>query len=241
VDESRTAEHQCRSEPGKTGLSQWVQAGPEWKRYTFTTNVPFMPYTKLRVLVREQKEANTLWLDGAMVEEKAEASSEYSSPFPVEMALSLPNPGHVVFDNQSAVVGTKHSGTLPRGAQLKMSIIDLAGKTRVPFSISLPASSFALPNLNGRRGMWKLRAQIVDAQNKALSAPAELIWARLPRPRDSIHATLFSAHIFSSRPITSRWRVPSVCAACACTTRPCWANGPLPKWSRGSFVFTMTA
>jgi hypothetical protein len=44
--------------------------------------------------------------------------------------------------------------------------------------------------------MWKMQAQVVDAQSKALSAPAQLIWARLPRPREiDAKNSFFGTHI----------------------------------------------
>jgi hypothetical protein len=50
--------------------------------------------------------------------------------------------------------------------------------------------------MNNRRGMWKMQAQVVDAQSKALSAPAQLIWARLPRPREiDAKNSFFGTHI----------------------------------------------
>ncbi|HEX8236978.1 MAG TPA: hypothetical protein VF600_13550 [Abditibacteriaceae bacterium] len=180
----------------KDVLDQWVQVGPQWQCYSFSTKIPFQPYSRLRILAQQTAQPNTVWLDGAMIEEKPEASPEYSSPFPVEMALSLANPGHVVFDRERASVNLSTAGQLPRGAQLKLAMTDLGKKILSSSTVTLPATSFALPQLNNRRGMWKMRAQIVDAQSRPLSAPAELIWARLPRPRDiDAKNSYFGTHI----------------------------------------------
>ncbi len=161
-----------------------VTLGTQWKRYTMTTKLPFLPYTQLRFQVPQTTTGNTVWLDGVQLEERAEASPGYIAPEPVELSLQLPQPGHVLLDNEPGLVRLGVAGRLAAGARLRLSVADLAGKSVAVPAVALPATSFALPAMNNRRGTWKLRAQVVDAGGKAISAPYELVWARLPRPKN---------------------------------------------------------
>ena len=55
--------------------------------------------------------------------------------------------------------------------------------------------------MNNRNGIWKLRAQVVDAAGKNLSSPVELVWMRLPH-RKMVDAELsfFGLHVpFNAR------------------------------------------
>ncbi|MDF2440837.1 MAG: hypothetical protein JWN98_1821, partial [Abditibacteriota bacterium] len=160
----------------------------------------FLPSTLLHVRCGSEhtKDGLTLWLDGAMVEEKAEASPEYAAAQPVELSLQLPRSGHVVHDGEKANVRVLTAGTLPQGARLRCTATRLWAGNPVEsvWNVKLPATHFALPDFKGRRGMWKLSAEVVDAANKVLSPPYEVIWARLTRPRE-IYPTksFFGAHI----------------------------------------------
>ncbi len=166
------------------GFSRGMPIGTEWKRYTVSGKLPFMPHTQLRFQIPKTATGNTIWIDGVQFEEKAEASSEYLAPEPVELSLNLPQPGHVLLENEVGTVTVNLAGQVPVGAKLQLSALDLANKNHALPAVDLPAQNFRLPAMNNQRGMWKLRAQVMDAAGKALSAPYELVWARLPRPKD---------------------------------------------------------
>ncbi len=170
-----------------TELYADVQAGTQWQRFTLSGTLPFRRWTQLRISVPDQATATTLWIDGASLEEGAPSSTTYAPSAPVEMTLDLDAPGHVVFDKAEAqvLVSVAQPGAREgvRNVRLARSIEDLNGHVVSLPSLALPAASFPLPKMENRRGMWKLRAQVLAGDGKALSSPVELIWARLPRPK----------------------------------------------------------
>ncbi|PQV62603.1 hypothetical protein B1R32_12715 [Abditibacterium utsteinense] len=165
------------------GFSGNMTLGTQWKRYTVSGTLPFMPYTQLRFQIPNTATGNTIWIDGVQFEEKSAASANYLAPEPIELSLNLPQPGHVLLENEVGTVQVSTAGQLPGGARLQLSALDLRNKTQSLPVVKLPAKSFRLPTMNNRRGTWKLRAQVVSAGGQTLSAPYELVWARLPRPK----------------------------------------------------------
>lgn len=201
-----------------------IALSSQWERYTVTQKMPFLPYTMLRFQAPETKIGNTIWLDGVQFEEKSASSDavtaelgtlarvpkpltrvppHYRASEPVELSLQMSQPGHVVLDGEAATVRVTAAGiSIPIGARLQLSAVDLNGQNSVLPGVALPAApkvtigfdvppriqsvgaSFSLPAMNNRRGTWKLRAQVVDRAGKVLSAPYEMIWARLPRPKN---------------------------------------------------------
>lgn len=160
----------------------------EWKRYTFTGKIPFLPYTSLRFSSPDTSGPNTVWLDGVQLEEASTASPGYLAPEPVELALQLPQPGHVLLGNEKGVVNLGVASQLPgrqlpKGAQLQLSATALNGQHLAVSPVALPATDFVLPAFNNRYGMWKLRAQVMNKEGGPLSAPYNLVWARLPNPK----------------------------------------------------------
>ena len=181
-----------------TDISSDARVGTRWQRFTLADTMPYRRWTRLRLTVAQQADKpRTLWIDGAMLEERAAPSEVYQGAAPVELALDMEAPGHVVFDGQSAEVTVSVGGQLPAGARLRRSMVRLDGRAITLKDLALPAKSFALaPDANQPRGMFKLRGQIVGAQGAALSAPVELVWARLPRPKDvPINDSYFGLHV----------------------------------------------
>jgi hypothetical protein len=154
----------------------------QWQRFSLSTNMPFARDTRIMLEVPQTSAANVVWIDGVQLEEKAAASADYIAPEPVELSLRLPQPGHVLLDNEVGRVGIALAGALPTGAKLQLAVVDLAQKSTNLPAVTLPTAELTLPALNNRRGIWKLRAQVVDGNGTQLSAPYELVWARLPRP-----------------------------------------------------------
>jgi hypothetical protein len=198
-----------------TGVGTQFTVGPTWKRYTWTGTFPYVPFTRLRISCGapaggpEQK----LWIDAVQMEESAHASA-YSAPFPYDLTLHLPRPGSVVFDGEKAAVLVSAAPPVPGGAILRLSAIDLYGRERRMESVTLPVDSFPLPDFTeNRRGLFKLRGQIVDQAGKPLSAPVEMVWARLPKPREidpkksffGLHIQLSPDFIAIARATGHRW------------------------------------
>ena len=185
----------------------------QWQRFTATGKVPFVPYTQINFRVPQTKIDNQIWLDGVQWEEKSAAPDSspqigrdrprYRASEPLELSLQMTQPGHIVIDDEAALVRATVAGTeIPAGTRLQLSALDLNGRnytlpfvafaaappTKIVFDVPAPIQSvstrFALPATHNRFGTWKLRAQVVSAVGKPLSAPFEMVWARLPKPKN---------------------------------------------------------
>lgn len=182
-------------------LDGGVTLGTEWKRYTLSATLPFSPSTQLRFQAPQTTTGNTIWLDGVQFEERSEASPRYIAPEPVELSLELPQPGHVLLEDEVGRVRVGLAGQIPAGARLQLSVVDLAGKVSRPPAVPMaptpaPDPAFRLPAMNNRRGVWKLEARVVDVAGRALSAPYALVWARLPRPKNiDPERSYFGSHL----------------------------------------------
>jgi hypothetical protein len=156
----------------------------------------------------------TLWIDGAMVEERDQPSDSYLAAAPVDLTLTLDRPGHILHDGQTAQAAIELAPQPPAGSTLELTVEDLFGGTTPLPAVSLPASKLALPELPGRpRGMFKLRAVVRDPEGKTLSSPTDLIWARLPKPRDlpptksyfGVHMPIAPSYLAMARAAGLRW------------------------------------
>lgn len=193
-----------------------ARVGTRWQRFSLSGTLPFCRWTQLRVSVPTQESSTRVWMDGASLEEGA-GSQSYAPAAPVEMTLDLDALGHVVFDKQKPQVLVSLAGSLPSGARLSRSIEDLGGRVVNLPALALPsasfASSFALPEMSNRRGMWKMRAQVLGVDGRALSKPVEMIWARLPRPRMiapeksyfGLHLPLSERYVKIGLAVGARW------------------------------------
>ncbi len=196
--------------PNKKG----VMVGTTWQRYTFTTTIPFVEWSRLRLSVYDPKGPFTLWIDGAMVEERAEPSADYVAAAPFDVTLTLAQPGHILHDGQTAAAQLEVAPNPPPGSRIELSVEDLlGGVTKLP-ALALPARTLALPELPGRpRGMFKLRAVLQNAAGTAISPPTELVWARLPKPRDlapdrsyfGLHIPIAPDYLAMARAAGMRW------------------------------------
>jgi hypothetical protein len=200
----------------KTELYAHVAAGPQWKKFSLAGTLPFQRWTQLRINVSNREQATTLWIDGAVLEEGTASAAPYTPSAPVEMTLNLDAPGSVVFDREKKPVALSIAGVLPRGAMLSRTVEDLRGRVlRLP-PVALPRAEFDLPPMGNQRGMWKMRAQVLAgpaADSKPLSAPVELVWARLPRPKVlapensyfGLHVPLSERYVRIGLAVGSKW------------------------------------
>jgi len=221
-----------------TGLQTQAAVGTQWTRVVLEGTPTYAPQTRLSVRVAAGTEPLTLWMDGAMLEESATPSANYLPAFPVELSLDTHRPGTIFFDGENAQIGVTTAwdatASAPQNAHLALQLEDVNGKITTLPSQNLPASQITIaPDVEHARGIWKLRAQVVDAAGKVLSAPTEQVFARLPKPR-TLTATesensYFGVHIPLS-PDTSKSPKTSVRTGCVCMTPASSQNGPL--WSR---------
>lgn len=198
-----------------TQLASDAQVGTSWQRVTLSGVVPFVDWARLRVAAEpDPQKPLSVWLDGAMVEERAEASPEYQAATPIEVALDLDLPGHVVVDQQTAAASLALAPAPPAGATLDLEVEDLLGGTTPLPVLALPASQVILPEIAAHpRGMFKLRLVVRDAAGTALSAPTELVYARLPKARElapdesyfGLHIPLSPDYIALARATGMRW------------------------------------
>ena len=177
----------------------------EWKRYAITAELPYGDETRM-VLRFWPETATTVWADAAQMEEKPEATQEYVPAWPVELGINVTRPGGIVFDGEAApVLITTGGAPLPEGARLSWEVHALKGENVTLPDLALPATTEETPQARreyaleppgeGPRGMFMIRGQIVDADGKALSAPVEAIFARLPQPREMrAEDSFFGAH-----------------------------------------------
>ena len=188
--------------PG-TSLAHGFDLTTEWKRYTWNFTPPLLAEAQYRLSINVNKtQPNAhVWLDGAMLEESAQPAPKFAPDAPIELSVSLPAPAHVIYPNDKIALEVQTVGALPKNAQLKLSVLEVDGTTRALPSFKLPATKMPVPALNNRNGIWKLRAQVVDANNQNLSSPVELVWMRLPRPKTvAADSSFFGIHVpFNAR------------------------------------------
>ncbi len=186
-----------------TSLGHGFTLTTEWKRYTWTFTPPLITESLYRLNINFNKSQPNrhAWIDGIMLEESEHASTEFVLSAPVELGLFLSAPAHVVHPNDKSALDVQTIGILPQGAKLKLHVVEVDGRERALPDFKLSATKMPLPAMNNRSGVWKLRAQVVDANNKKLSAPVELVWMRLPR-RKMVAAenSFFGLHVpFNAR------------------------------------------
>lgn len=187
-------------------LSQSFALTTEWKRYTFTGTPTYRTSTYLTVNSEAANEPLTVWVDGVQVEERSEASPAYIPNAPVELLLGSDCAGHVYHDGEKLALWARISGSAAGGsiAVLKMEVRDLGGKVTaikpVPVRLQDAGQNVAVVvppmNVQKLRGMFKVRATLITAAGKPLSAPAECVYAVLPKPRVlRAESSFFGVHI----------------------------------------------
>lgn len=157
----------------RTPLAAGVGVAKEWQRIVLKGAMPYLRWTRLRVRTRTSEEVS-LWVDAVQVEEAAEPS-DYSPHAPHELALRLNRPGNVIVDGDQGDLALSIVPVPPEGARLKLRMVDVYGATQ---DLSLPA----IPDTP--RGVFKMTAELHSQEGKALASPVELVWARLPKPRE---------------------------------------------------------
>lgn len=184
------------SELERTSLAAGTGIGTEWQRLVLKGVMPYLRWTRLRLRATTPPDGPpiTLWVDAVQVEEAAEPSENYSPRAPHELFLRLNRPGSIVFDDEPALASLAVVPAAPAGTQLKLRLTDVGGATQDLPGLPLPAATIALPATP--RGVFKLTAELITADGKSLSTPVELVWSRLPRPREiNPTASYFGLHV----------------------------------------------
>jgi hypothetical protein len=194
----------------RTPLSAGTGIGTAWQRLVLRGVMPYLRATRLglRASVRE---ATTLWVDAVQVEEAAEPSDRYLPQSPHEVVLRLERPGSIVFDDERAAANLAVAPPPPEGAQLRLRMTDVYGAVTDLPPVALPAATVALPTTP--RGVFKLTAQLASRTGADLASPVELVWSRLPRPREiepsqsyfGLHVPLAPDYVALARASGHRW------------------------------------
>ena len=195
------------------GEQQWVSVGTEWQRFSITRR-PSAKTTRFSFGCYLSRDT-TLWFDGAQLQAGAQPSPEYLPQSPVELDMSTSRAGHVFYDGEDARLTVRTGAqALPPGARLRSQLFDVYGaRTKLP-DVRLPAPQLVIaPDAKRPRGLFKVRAQVVDARGGALSPPVEIVWARVPRPRElapedsffGTHFLLTPEYSAIARAVGMRW------------------------------------
>lgn len=181
----------------RTPLTQGVAIGKEWKRVVVKGVMPYHRWTRFRIRARGE---GSIWVDAAQVEEGPEATP-YASAAPHEVALRLDRPGSII--HEDADVAVTVVPPLEGVFRLRMTDVDGVTKDLPPQPIGerlrLPSTPY---------GVFKLTAEI---EKKSL--PVELVWARLPKPREiepsqsyfGLHMPIEPAYVAMARASGHRW------------------------------------
>ena len=132
--------------PG-TSLGQGFSLTTEWKRYTWTFTPPLITESLYRLSINfNQSPLNRhAWIDGVMLEEAPQASTEFVPAAPVELGVTLDAPAHVVHPNDKSALAIQTIGALPRGAKLKLAVSEVNGTQRALPAQPLPATKMPIP------------------------------------------------------------------------------------------------
>ncbi|OGV38550.1 MAG: hypothetical protein A2X48_00750 [Lentisphaerae bacterium GWF2_49_21] len=193
-----------------------LSVGPEWKRFTFGGKLDtFKKFTWLQINFPQDKEDYTVFVDGIMLEAKAEPSKEYSSSFPYEFMIDTDRVGHIFFDEEKAMFKISAAPSPKDDVKAKIVVQDFSGKELGASSFKLTGDGMFIINAdNLKRGMFKLNAMLVDAEGKQISHTEELTWARIPRPAEmgdgrnsyfGIHTPMVGEYIQIARLTGQRW------------------------------------
>jgi hypothetical protein len=227
-----------------------VQIGTEWTRYSVSGSMVTGTQARLvvRAVARDIKTPVKVWMDAAMLENTEAASPAYQATFPVELGLSVPRPGSIVFDSEVAPVDVQAAGAngkpLPAGARLEWSVENLAGVRSSRPLLPLPIKSLSVPaDAKAPRGLFKVHTQVVDSNGKPLSAPVEQIFARLPRPRTLTAQqrlnSYFGVHI-PLRPEYFKLARAVGATGCGCMILLIPRSGPIVEPQPGQWNWTET-
>lgn len=175
----------------RTGIATDVSLGTEWQRVVLKGRMPFQRWTRLLVRARAaddetpQEKSLTLWIDAVQLEEAAEPSQTYQPKSQYQITLRLDRPGSVVFKDELARADLNVHPKPPQGARVRLEAVDVFGTEYDLSAVQLPEASMKLPSMEKRRlGVFKLTAVLENAEGQALSDPVELVWSRLPKPRE---------------------------------------------------------
>jgi len=213
-------------------LHSYPVAGKKWQRFTWTFSPPLLDSYRMRLVFSAQPDAGerTIFLDGAQLNEGTTPLAEKDPRSALEMTLDTQRPGHIFFPGEKALAQVHIAPAPPVGAVISLSVEDVNGKIiALPSQPALSGIFYGLGNLGKRgvipsssiplpfeqkQGIWKLRAQVRSQAGQNLSAPVEMVWMRLPRPKElanpadsffGVHIPFSPSYIQVARDLGLRW------------------------------------
>lgn len=164
----------------------------EWQRYSFQVTLPHTPdgFHLFRITSHDGR---PYWIDACQAEVGDSATAwQRSGPAQVEVvATAVANAG-LSFTDQDLTARYLVHGTLPAGAVLRAHVVDIRGHQHQLADRVLPAISSTQPHRGNlvaettslaAYGTYRLHLQIIDADQRPLSRPAELSLCRVREPR----------------------------------------------------------
>lgn len=187
--------------------SQSITLEREWKRYSFTVELPPSPngFYLARINTHDR---GVFWVDQLMVE-AADSAGEFRRSGRVELSAVAARPFGLAFEGQPLAFTVAAQGELSALARVAVSVRDLYGNVREQppltgkpegklLTLRGELTALDLPPL----GSFALEFVAQDAAGKALSRPAELLLHRVREPRHlgrDAPESAFGVHVFNSR------------------------------------------
>ncbi len=191
------------------GIHRALNVTGEWQRYTLAGELPFVEGGAFAVRICPLAKADLYVRNVQLVE--GEGPAEFRPGAPVEVAVVPEAPSGLIFDDEAAAVKVIGAGEVPDGARLAVSVCDLyGGVTSVPAAALESGNGFERSMTirlapDGRRGMFRIEAQVLGRGGDALSNVGQGLVARVPRPRYPdrlMPESPFGVHILLDDPYT---------------------------------------
>jgi hypothetical protein len=197
------------------GTERTVSIDREWHQYAVQAT-PGEGQDSMTGQVRILASEDTrIWADAAQIEEAEAASATYLEPHPIEIALTSDRAGAVHHGSDDVHLHVQLSPMAPEGSVLRARVYDLYGDQSVALpELRLPVESLEVPaSVLRPLGVFRIVAEVVDSDGRALTAPTSTRFARLPRPieiepRESffgIHTRFDAEGIAIARATGMRW------------------------------------
>ncbi len=163
-----------------------VHLSTEWKRYSFSVELPPAPGFTYLARVTSHAEG-VFWIDQAMVEVGSQASA-FQANAQVELHAKASRPLGLYLDDEEIQVQLATQQAVPAGSRIRMTLLDLYGQEQALRTVDVEDSTQPLnltqllPNPKSY-GSFVLSLYPEDAQGNSLGNPAELLLHRVRSPR----------------------------------------------------------
>jgi hypothetical protein len=198
-----------------SSVAQTFSINGQWQRVTLTGTLKVGP---TRLMVQNApwslQKVTAIWADAAELSAGPSPTPDYVPAYPMELNLTTPQPGHIFLGRSSTTLQVATAGAIPAGASLNVTVTDLYGDRRTIRRIVPAGRSLTIPRDEAHPfGMFKATAILRDSAGRALSAPVECVFARLPYPCKidpetsffGVHMPLVPQFFPIARAIGARW------------------------------------